>query len=187
MRKRQTRRRIRRVGNAALGATVLAVGLFLFAFLIAFGSAVVGVSGAEVGTRLVTASLISGTIGIVLGMIFVVSMVTTNLRVPALRRPAGPVPVEVPRVPVDDPAADPEWLRRNGMPHAAALIEYNLPPVVMHVPANASGVTCPLCGATGYGIDNLPAEHIADPDPSDDALFCPTTARRWRVIFEGKK
>lgn len=86
-----------------------------------------------------------------------------------------------------DPAADPVWLRQNGMPQAADLLEYMAEPREIRVPAAATVVTCPICRSTSRTDEALPAEHIADPTPGDDALLCPNSPRRWRIIREGNK
>lgn len=85
-----------------------------------------------------------------------------------------------------DPSADPAWLRANGMDHAASVLEYLAEPREVLIPAGATAVVCPLCMKRGTD-GGLPDEHLEDPTPDDDALLCPNSNRRWRIIREGNK
>lgn len=136
----------------------------------------------SVGFLAMTIAAVCLVIAVAFGALWTARVARDRLWTPPPARP-------VRHVVTVDPARDPAWLRKHGMEHAAAMVEQDMPPVDVLIPATATAVTCPICNlrsTTERAGDplRLPAEHI--PDPLDDTLFCPTSFRRWRILTEGK-
>jgi hypothetical protein len=191
------RKTTRRVGTLSVALMLAAVVWVLLTVIVATLGQLSADNRAALAASAVclAIAIASGAIGLALGAAWIVRKLHQAHADRQVAYAVARSKTDTFAVTAGDPAADPAFWRREGVPQVAELLEQDLPPVYCLVPANASASSCPFCLAVGHWTpvgDYLPPSghnYVGDwttvepprVTPADGRLSCPTTGRRWIV------